>query len=105
MSLISQSTLNATEIDRINAEMLGYVRHQLIRSYELVAAYPQAVLDALGAEAMTAITRYATFYAALDAVGEAAGVVPPDYAMFAPQPDGTVIYTAPEPEPEPAPES
>ena len=104
MSLIPQATLNAAEIDRINGEITGFVRQQLNRSYSLVMADPQAVLDALGSNAVAALTRYAAMHSALAAIGEAGGMAAPDFIVFAPQPDGTVLYVAPEPEPEPEPE-
>jgi hypothetical protein len=38
---------------------------------------------------------YAAIYQTLAALGEADELTAPDYSLFAPQADGTVIYTAP----------
>ena len=107
MSLIPQATLNAAEIDRINRESVSLDRHQLTRTYALVMESPQAVLDAMGTQAVSGLTRYAARYAMLAAIGEADGLTAPDYAAFQPREDGTVLYVAPvipEPEPEIEPE-
>lgn len=102
MPLIPQATLNAASIDRINQEIVSYLRHQLTASYALVMADPQAVLDALGTESVTALTRYATMHAALAAIGESDGLTAPNFDVFIPQGSGNVIYVAPViPEPEP----
>ena len=102
MPLIPQATLNAAEIDAINGGITGFIRHQLNRSYALVMADPQGVLDALGSNAVSALTRYAALHSALAAIGEAGGMTVPDFTVFQPQQDGTVTYVAPpEPEPEP----
>lgn len=105
MSLIPQTTLNAAEIDRINREMVSYIRHQLTTSYDLVMLDPQAVLSVMGDKAANALTSYATLHAALDSLGAAAGLTAPNFEVFQPQADGSVIYVAPpEPEPQPEPE-
>lgn len=105
MSLIPQATLNAAEIDRINGEITGFVRQQLNRSYAIVMKDPQAVLDALGSNAVAALSRYAALHTALAAIGEADGMTAPNFDVFQPQKDGTVVYVAPEPEPAPEPEA
>jgi len=105
MSLIPQATLNAAEIDSINRSIVGFVTNQLSRSYALVMQDPQAVLSAMGTNAVTALTRYVTLYTALSSIGEADGLAAPDFEVFQPQPDGTVLFVAPPaPEPEPEPE-
>jgi hypothetical protein len=103
MPLIPQATLNAAEIDGINRSLTAFIRNQLERSYALVMTDPQAVLDALGTNAVAALTRYATLYSALSTLGEANGVIAPNFDIFQPQPDGSVLYVAP-PEPEPTPD-
>ena len=100
MPLIPQPLINAAEIERINRELVGFIRHQLDRSYSLVMADPQAVLDALGTEAKTALMRYVVLHSALKLMDEAGDLANPNYDIFQPQDDGRVIYVAP-PEPEP----
>jgi len=99
MQLIPQPLQNAAEINRINRDMVSYMRCQLAASYALVMSDPQETLDAMGTEAKDAITRYATMHAALLSLGEAEGIATPDYQMFQPQDNGTVIYVAPPPPP------
>jgi len=101
MSLIPQATINAAAINTINREIVTFVRHQLASCFNLVMANPQSVLNAMGSNASTALTRYATMYAALAAIGEADGLTAPNFEVFQPQEDGTVIFVAPaEPEPD-----
>jgi hypothetical protein len=62
-------------------------------------------MDAFGTNAARALSVYAAIYQTLTALGEADELTAPDYSLFAPQADGTVIFTAPsEPEPQPEPE-
>ena len=66
----------------------------------------QAIMDALpdfGITADEALTVYVAIHGSLVSLGHAEGLSAPDYAVFVPQEDGTVLYVAP-PEPEPEPE-
>lgn len=104
MPLISQAIINAAEIDSINREITGVIRHMLNRSYYLVMQDPQGVMDALGSNAAAALSRYAALYAALAGIGESGDLTAPNLDVFQSQQDGTVVYVAPEPEPEPEPD-
>jgi hypothetical protein len=97
MNLISQTTNNAAQIDRINRETLSYVQSQLKRSYDLVFndGDPQPVLDAMGENASTALQIYSAFYQALNTLDIADTIIAPDFSIYQPQSNGTVVYVAP----------
>ena len=62
-------------------------------------ADPQAIFDAFGPAAAQVLADYSVLQSAVAAINPATTVQAPDPAMFAANPDGTVVYTAP-PEPE-----
>jgi hypothetical protein len=65
---------------------------------------PQAILDVFGTNAAKVLADYAAMQQAVASINPNSSVLAPDAAMFAPNQDGTVVYTAP-PEPEPEPET
>jgi hypothetical protein len=95
MSLIPQAVINAAEIDRLNRELIGVMRHMLAVSYNRVMEDPQGVLEALGPNAKTALIRYAVLQGALKTIGESGDLVDPNFEIFQPQEDGRVLYVAP----------
>jgi len=107
MSLIQKSPAEklANEIDAINTEAISFIKSMMSNAFAKAntAGEQQAIMDVFGTNADNALTVYATFYSAISALGQADGLALPDFIMFQPQPDGTVIFVAP-PEPEPAPE-
>ena len=104
MSLLPKAILRAAAIDEINSQTISFLQAQAQRAYDLVNADgdQQATLDALGSNAVEAITVYATIHGALASIGKVGSLPTPDYSIYVPNPDGTVTYVAP-PEP-PAPD-
>ena len=98
MNLISNATYNAAQVDRINRETLSYIESQLKHSYDLVfnSGEPQSVLDAMGTNASTALQVYSAFYEALNTLGMADAIIAPDFNIYQPQSNGTVVYTSAE---------
>jgi hypothetical protein len=107
MSLIQKSPAEklANEIDAINTEAISFIKAMMSNAFAKAntADEQQAIMDVFGTNAVNALTVYATFYSAISTLGQADGLAAPDFTLFQPQPDGTVIFVAP-PEPEPAPE-
>jgi len=60
---------------------------------------PQGILDVFGPNAAKVLADYAAMQQAVASINPETSVRAPDPAMFAANPDGTVVYTAP-PEPE-----
>lgn len=85
----------AEEIDAAQQELLNHVEAMLSTIYSKVntAGEQQAILDAFGANAASAITAYVAMYQAVAAINPATIVPVPDLAMFQPQPDGTVNFS------------
>jgi len=107
MSLIQKSPAEklANEIDSINTEAISFLKSMMSNAFAKAntAGEQQAIMDVFSTNAVNALTVYATFYSAISALGQADGLAAPDFNIFQPQPDGTVIFIAP-PEPEPVPE-
>lgn len=106
MSLIQKTNAEkiAQEIDAINNEAVNFIKAMMKNSFDKANTpnEQQAIMDVFGNNAVNALTVYSTFYNALDALDQANGLAVPDFTVFSPQPDGTVIYVAPpEPEAEP----
>lgn len=108
MSLITTSAEIAAELNSIEKQTVSFLKTMASRSFALVntPGQEQAVLDAMGSNAIRAVTVYSAVYQALTDVGEADGLDAPDLSVFQPQQDGTVLFVAPpppvvEPEPEP----
>jgi len=99
MNLLSktQAQAIADQIDQINVQTIGFLKSQAKAAYELAntAGQQQAVMDAFGTNAAQALSVYAAIYQTLATLGESDGLAVPDFNQFSPQPDGTVIYTAP----------
>jgi hypothetical protein len=62
-------------------------------------ADPQAIINVFGQAAAQVLADYSALQSAVAAINSATTVPAPDPAMFAANPDGTVVYTAP-PDPE-----
>lgn len=107
MSLIQKSTAEkiANEIDAINTEAISFIKAMMSNAFAKAntAGEQQAIMDVFGTNAVNALTVYATFHSAISALGQADGLSSPDFTVFQPQADGTVIVVAP-PQPEPEPE-
>ena len=106
MSLIQKSTAEklANEIDSINTEAISFIKSMMSNAFAKAntEGEQQAIMNVFSTNAVNALTVYSTFHAALSALGQADGLVAPDYAVFTPQADGKVVFVAPpEPEPEP----
>jgi hypothetical protein len=105
MSLIQKSPAEklANEIDAINTEAISFIKAMMSNAFAKAntAGEQQAIMDVFGTNAVNALTVYSTFYSAISALGQDDGLAAPDFNIFQPQPDGTVIFVAP-PEPEPA---
>ena len=99
----------AESIDSSQRELLNHVESMLANIFAKVntAGEQQAILDAFGANAASAISAYVAMYQAVSAINPATSVPAPDLAMFQPQADGSVIFAAPiiQSQPEPEPES
>ncbi len=108
MSLIPTTSAQRTAqlIDSINVESVNFLRSQMQRAYQLAntPGEQQAIMDAFGTNAAQAVTIYATMRAALASIGQADSLPEPDLAMFTPQADGTVVFTAPPEPPAPSPD-
>jgi hypothetical protein len=99
MSLIQKTNAEkiAQEIDAINNETIHFIKAVMKNSFNKANTEneQQAIMDVFGSNAVNALTVYSTFYSALAALGQADGLAAPDFTVFSPQPDGTVIYVAP----------
>jgi hypothetical protein len=103
MNLLPKSPAQAIaeQIDQINVQTIGFLKSQAKAAYDLANTpnQEQAIMDAFGTNAARALSVYAAIYQTLAALGEADELTAPDYSLFSPQVDGTVIFTAPsEPE-------
>tara|TARA_R110000822_G_scaffold101900_12_gene228248 strand:+ start:1137 stop:1448 length:312 start_codon:yes stop_codon:yes gene_type:complete len=89
----------AEEIDSAQQELLNHVEATLSTIYSKVNTdgEQQAILDAFGANAASAISAYAAMFQSVAAINPATNVPVPDLAMFRPQPDGTVNFSPPSP--------
>jgi hypothetical protein len=101
MNLLSktQAQAIAEQIDQINVQTIGFLKSQAKAAYNLAntVGQEQAIMDAFGSNAAKALSVYSAIHQTLDALGESDGLAAPDFNQFSPQPDGTVIYTAPAP--------
>lgn len=106
MSLITPSIQIAAELNSIERETISFLKAQAKKSFALIntPGQEQAVLDAMGTNAIRAVTVYSAVYQALAGLSESNGLDAPDLNVFQPQQDGTVIYVAPPPPVEPEPE-
>jgi hypothetical protein len=86
----------AAEIEQITADTISFVEARLKNLYEL-AADPE-VLEVFGKNAVTALTAYSAFLQALTVVKPNHNAPSFDLTVFQPQPDGSVLFVAPEPE-------
>lgn len=95
MSLLPAPITIAAEIDLINRETVGFLRAQASRAYALAdtEGQQQAIMDALGTQAATAIDTYAAIYAVLTTLGAAADIPAPDFDKWQINQDGTVTFT------------
>lgn len=95
MSLLPAPITIAAEIDLINRETVGFLRAQASRAYALAntPGQQQAVMDALGSQAATAIDTYAAIHAVLTTLGAAADIPAPDFDKWQINQDGTVTFT------------
>lgn len=87
----------AHEIDSAQQELLNHVQATLSTIYAKVntAGEQQAILDAFGSNAASAISAYVAMYQAIAAINPATSVPAPDLATFQPQPDGSVLFVSP----------
>lgn len=87
----------AERIDSMNEETVNFLRAQLKESFRLAntAGEEQAIMDAFGTNAVSALTIYQQIYGALEAIGRADGLTNANTEIFVPQPDGSVTYVAP----------
>lgn len=101
MSLLPHPISLAAEIDAINRETVGFLRAQSTRAYQLANTdgHQQAVMDALGTQAASALQSYAAIHGVLSALGAADGIPAPDFSKWQVNPDGTVLFIEPLPEP------
>lgn len=87
----------ADEIDSAQQELLAHVEATLTTIYSKVntAGEQQAILDAFGSNAASAISAYAAMFQAVAAINPATSVPAPDLAIFQPQADGSVLFVSP----------
>jgi hypothetical protein len=87
----------AHEIDAAQQELLKHVEAMLSTIYAKVntAGEQQAILDAFGANAASAISAYVAMFQAVASINPATNIPVPDLTIFQPQPDGSVIFAAP----------
>lgn len=95
MSNIDPNILIATHLDALITNTHVVVKNALNKGFKLLseADDPQAVLDSFGTNAVVLFSQYETYRQVLSSFGES---IEPATGSFAPQPDGTVIYTAPD---------
>ena len=86
----------AEEIDASQQELLKHVEAMLSTIFSKVntAGEQQAILDAFGTNAASAISAYVAMYQAIAAINPSTSVPAPDLATFQPQADGSVIYAS-----------
>lgn len=87
----------AHEIDAAQQELLAHVEATLSTIYAKVntSGEQQAILDAFGTNAASAISAYAAMFQAVATINPSTSVPAPDLAMFQPQADGTVNFSPP----------
>lgn len=95
----TQAQAIAEQIDQINVQTIGFLKSQAKAAYNLAntAGQEQAIMDAFGSNAAKALSVYSAIHQTLVLLGHGDGLVAPDFNQFSPQPEGTVIYTAPVP--------
>ena len=84
----------AAEIEQITADTISFVEARLKQLHEL-AGNP-AVLDVFGKNAVRALTAYSAFHTALTIAKLDHNAPPFDLSVYQPQPDGSVLFVAPE---------
>lgn len=94
----------AAELAQIIESVVPFLRAMAVQSYGIANSegQQQAIMDALpdfGVPAAQAINVYATIYGALELLGQAEGLTPPDLEVFQAQEDGSVIVVIPPVEP------
>jgi len=101
----SQTQEKAERIARRAKELAQHVEATLKAMYGAITqdSDPQSILDVYGPQASKVLADYAAMQQAVSTINPATTVPAPDPAMFAANPDGTVVYSAP-PEPEIVPE-
>lgn len=97
MSLLPAPITIAAEIDFINRETVGFLRAQASRAYALAntPGQQQAIMDALGTQAATALGAYAAIHAVLTTLGAAEGIAAPDFDKWQVAENGTVTFVPP----------
>lgn len=98
MNLLPQSISIAAQIDSINRETVGFLRSQASRAYHLANTdgNQQAVMDALGTQAASALQAYAAIHGVLAALGASDGIPAPDFSIWQINQGGTVAYVPPQ---------
>lgn len=103
MNYISKSPAQdkAERIARRAKELASHVEATLKAMYGAITqdSDPQSILDVYGPQASKVLADYAAMQQAVVSINPDTSVLAPDPAMFAANPDGSVVYTAP-PEPE-----
>lgn len=89
----------AHEIDAAQQELLAHVEATLSTIYSKVntSGEQQAILDAFGTNAASAISAYAAMFQAVATINPSTSVPVPDLTIFQPQPDGSVNFSTPSP--------
>jgi len=97
----SQAQEKAERIAARAKELANHVESTLKAMFGAITqdSDPQGILDVFGPNAAKVLADYAAMQQAVSTINPATTVPAPDAAMFAANPDGTVVYTAP-PEPE-----
>jgi hypothetical protein len=88
----------AERIDALNQETMDFVRSQMRAAFDLAntPGLQQDIMDSFGPMAAKALGVYATFYGALETIGENSGLRPVNLEIFEPAPDGRVRFNDPE---------
>lgn len=99
-NLIQKTTAQiiAEKIDSTQSELQNHVESVLrnIHAAANTEGEQQAILDVFGTGATAALTKYATLHSAIFALNPSTTVPVADMNIFQPQPDGTVLFVAPE---------
>lgn len=93
LTTITSAQRTAAEIEQLTGETIDFVETQLRRIHSM--ASNSSVMEVFGTNAVLALGAYTAFHAALNAVKPGHAAPAPDTTIFQPQPDGSVIYVAP----------
>ena len=98
MSLLPEPVTIAAQIDSINRETVSFLRAQSFRAYYLAntEGQQQAVMDALGTQAASALQAYALIHTALTSLGSSDGIPAPDFSKWQVNQDCTVTFISTE---------